>query len=198
MPNPLRTSAAALIGLVAGMLGYRVGRRRPERLPEAVIPVVENIPAPQLDARPAPGIALGEARRLPADVADRYRSARRAFGRCLHGFEPAALAELEELSMALWCAATCAEPFVANEAKRLRRGARGLCDDLGEHRRLSALAAAVGEQHGRAPSAAIDQVQARLARRQARLQTRIAERGRELFAAKPSRVSHELGEPHDR
>lgn len=190
--TPLQKSAAVIGGALMGLLGYHAGRRRAGTAPAPAPPAVESGAAVAIDAPPAPGFALGDPRTLPADVADLYRSARRAFGRCLPGFEPAALAELEEHSMALWCAASCAEPFVSKEARRLRRGARALCDDLGEHRRLGELGAAVGDQRGTVPAAAIDRVQSRLARRQSRLQARIVERGRDLYALKPARVSHGL------
>ena len=177
-----------------------VRTRRPTVTPSVVPagpPVEAAAPSPPPAAEPAspaptPAPAAGEDR-LAESVAAVYRTARRSFARTGELADRAALEELLDHTTALWRAASVAEAFSPEAAKRLARDSRRLADLLREHRDLAELAAGVeaGAAFGDAARARIGRLTGRRLRR---LERRARKRGNALYAAKPSRVAWRVAE----
>ena len=194
---PAATWAGGLAVVLAGVAGAAIRRR-----PTPASPPLET-PSPSAPAaipeRTDPlRVALRDATRepqLPQAVADAYRHARRAFNATRHDGTDETRADLRQAAWALWAVASVAEPFAAAEGKTLSRGARALVDLLDEHRDLGRLAAASAE--GR-PRHFGDAVGEHARQRRTRLERRIADRGKRLFASKPARVAGRIADDRPR
>jgi len=137
---------------------------------------------------------------LGSNVADAYRAARQAFGHAGESMDDEALGRLREAAMTLWCCATFAEPFAADQGKWLARRSRELACLVDEHRDLDRLVEAARRRDDALGSGALTEIEAFADRRRRRLERRIVDRGKRLFATKPARVARSIAEdgPQDR
>jgi hypothetical protein len=198
MPDARKGVGVGLAIAGAGAAVAGVVRRRRAVAPSAVAASPPDARAlPPAAAAPVVDGLLTGSRDIAAGVSDVYRQARRAFGRTAGEDGAPDLAELEQGARDLWCAATFAEPFGGREARRLARRARALLDAIAERRELDALRDAAQGHRETLGTPSLARLEEFAQRRGARLDERILDRGRDLFALKPARLARQLAGERD-
>jgi hypothetical protein len=186
--------------LATGAVGAALARRSGSVAARAVPGPTGPPPPARTELAPADPLALAVSRMsaepdVARGTAEAYRRARRAFNAVRADGTDEALTELRDATLELWAAAACAEPFSPTEGKAVARAARELLGVLDEHRDLGRLAAAASAEEVRGMTHAVRE---QSFRRRARLERRLTERGKRLFASKPARIAGRIADDRRR
>ena len=194
-------AAGAAAGARSGARALVARRTPPE--PAPFVPPVPHLTAPGAAAAALEGLLErsrdlsplahnGHQSALGTGVAQAYRRARQAYGRVSDGVDEPGLADLHAATSVLWAAATFAEPFSAEEARRLARRSRDLLALLEEHGDLRRVANAARARRSAFGPGTLDAVEQWSDRRREKLEARILDRGGRLFGTKPARVARRI------